>query len=84
MAGSQVRSSERPFFASKKVWSGKAPRLIWRAHFGAPRPRTESMRSAWAGQMRTGPTGTPKRRAYVAFRFAHFCDRSLSRGKKLS
>ena len=34
-------------------------RAIWRAHFAAPRPRTESTRSASAGQMRTGPTGTP-------------------------
>ena len=36
-------------------------RETWRAHFAAPRPRTESTRSASAGQMRTGPTGTPSK-----------------------
>jgi hypothetical protein len=34
-------------------------RTIWRARFGAPRPHTASTRSGSAGQIRTGPTGTP-------------------------
>ena len=34
-------------------------RTIWRARSGVRRPRTASMRSASATQIRTGPTGTP-------------------------
>ena len=57
------------------------PPTIWRAHCGAPRPPTESTKSASAQQMQTGRTGTPS--TWCASRPAKSCRNKLLRGLDL-